>query len=241
MTKIPPKLLVFAIPCGIFFADPCIWRGFMSEAQQSARNNRKVKIFSALEVANICGVVNQTAINWIRSGHLKAFTTPGGQYRVYAEDLSAFLDKRGMRNSMDAFRHITGNAARETVLIIDHDRDMNNRLKAWFQTNFSGYEVFQALDGFDAGFRMAVSRPGIVFLNADLPGSGGFELAEKIKNDPRLGNPLVAAFVSENAEEAGRKPPAHRVDACFPRRLDLNELREFIENLEKRSRPAVTA
>jgi excisionase family DNA binding protein len=205
------------------------------------RNNQKVRIFSALEVANICGVVNQTAINWIRSGHLKAFTTPGGQYRVYAEDLSAFLDKRGMRNSMDALQLITGNAARETVLIIDHDWDMNNHLKAWFQKNFSGYEVFQALDSFDAGYRMAVSRPGIVFLNADLPGTGGFELAEKIKNDPYLGNPLVVAFVGENAEEAGRKAPARRVDACFPRQTDLNELREFIEALEKRYRLAVTA
>jgi CheY-like chemotaxis protein len=101
--------------------------------------------------------------------------------------------------------------------------------------------VFQALDSFDAGYRMAVSRPGIVFLNADLPGTGGFELAEKIKNEPRLGNPLVVAFVGENAEEVGGKVSAGRVDVCFPRRLDLNELREFIADLEKRSRLAVTA
>ena len=40
-----------------------------------AKGGRRVRIFSALEVANICGVVNQTAINWIRNGHLKAFTT----------------------------------------------------------------------------------------------------------------------------------------------------------------------
>jgi len=30
------------------------------------RKRKKVRIFSALEVANICGVVNQTAINWIK-------------------------------------------------------------------------------------------------------------------------------------------------------------------------------
>ena len=54
------------------------------------RNEKRVRIFSALEVANLCGVVNQTAINWIKTGHLKAFTTPGGQFRIYAEDLIAF-------------------------------------------------------------------------------------------------------------------------------------------------------
>ena len=42
----------------------------------------KSVVYSALEVANICGVVNQTAINWIRNKHLKAFSTPGGQFRV---------------------------------------------------------------------------------------------------------------------------------------------------------------
>ena len=62
-----------------------------------AKNGKKVRIFSALEVANICGVVNQTAINWIKNNHLKAFTTPGGQYRIYAEDLLEFLESRGMR------------------------------------------------------------------------------------------------------------------------------------------------
>ncbi|HUW42488.1 MAG TPA: helix-turn-helix domain-containing protein, partial [Rectinemataceae bacterium] len=62
-----------------------------------SKSAKKVRIFSALEVANLCGVVNQTAINWIRNGYLKAFTTPGGQYRIYAEDLTEFLDSRGMR------------------------------------------------------------------------------------------------------------------------------------------------
>jgi excisionase family DNA binding protein len=205
-----------------------------------AKNNQKVRIFSALEVANICGVVNQTAINWIRNGHLKAFTTPGGQYRVYEEDLSAFLDKRGMRNSFNALHLITGDSARETVLIIDHDWDMNNQLKTWFQKNFSGYEVFQALDGFDAGCRMVVSKPGIVFLNVGLPGVDGFELAKRIKNDPALGNPCVVAFVKEDAEKTGRQTSAW-VDACFPRQWDLNKLRETVEALEKRSRLAVTA
>jgi excisionase family DNA binding protein len=206
-----------------------------------AKNNQKVRIFSALEVANICGVVNQTAINWIRNGYLKAFTTPGGQYRVYAEDLSTFLDKRGMRNSVDTLHVIAGGSARETALIIDHDWDMNNRLKTWFQKKFPGYEVFQALDGFDAGYRMAVSKPGIVFLNVDLPGTDGFELAKKIKNDSSLGNPLIVAFVNEEPEEIGKRASAYWVDACFPRQPDLNGLQETVEDLERRSRLAVTA
>ena len=61
------------------------------------KKEKKIRIYSALEIAYICGVVNQTAINWIKKGYLKAFITPGGQYRVYAEDLYEFLKSRGMR------------------------------------------------------------------------------------------------------------------------------------------------
>ena len=32
------------------------------------KKRKRIKIYSALEVANICGVVNQTAINWIKNG-----------------------------------------------------------------------------------------------------------------------------------------------------------------------------
>ena len=60
----------------------------------------KPVIYSALEVANICGVVNQTAINWINNGYLTAFKTPGGQYRVYPDDLVNFMSSRNMHIPM---------------------------------------------------------------------------------------------------------------------------------------------
>jgi excisionase family DNA binding protein len=200
------------------------------------KNNQKVRIFSALEVANICGVVNQTAINWIRNGHLKAFTTPGGQYRVYAEDLSDFLDKRGMRNSLEVLH-----GTREAALIIDHDWNMNNRLKTWMQKNFSGYEVIQAFDCFEAGRRMSMSRPGIVFLNTDLPGINGFDLAKRIKEDPGLGSPIVIAFVNNDTGETDKNDSSAWINASFPRHVDLNKLYDIVEDLEKRYRLAVTA
>ena len=74
-----------------------------------AKDLNKTVVYSALEVANICGVVNQTAINWIRDGHLKAFSTPGGQYRVYRDDLIVFMQNRGMRMPDDFLAIIADN------------------------------------------------------------------------------------------------------------------------------------
>ncbi len=70
---------------------------------------KKKRMFSALEVANICGVVNQTAINWIKNGHINAFTTPGSQYRVYPEDFKAFLEERNMKVPAEIDEAIEGN------------------------------------------------------------------------------------------------------------------------------------
>ena len=58
---------------------------------------KKSVVYSAMEVAKICGVVNQTAINWIRNNYLKASTTPGGQFRVYPDDLVEFMEKNDMQ------------------------------------------------------------------------------------------------------------------------------------------------
>lgn len=57
----------------------------------------KRKVFSAHEVAEMCGVVNQTAINWIKQGKLPAYRTPGGQYRVYPDVLVSFMNALDMR------------------------------------------------------------------------------------------------------------------------------------------------
>ena len=113
--------------------------------------DKKVKIFSALEVANLCGVVNQTAINWIRTNHLKAFTTPGGQFRVYEEDLISFLETRKMRIPPELCTNMNAEVDIGLVLIVDDDRDLNTILKRLLERKMPNVRVAQAFDGFDAG------------------------------------------------------------------------------------------
>jgi excisionase family DNA binding protein len=220
-----------------------------------SKTTRKIRIYSALEVANICGVVNQTAINWIRNGYLKAFSTPGGQYRVYEEDLSNFLSGHGMRNSIAALHLVEKNSGErsgnvavagiavpggegETALIIDHERDSGGRLKKWLEDTFSDYEVLQARDGFEAGWLLRQRRPGLIFVNVDLPGVNIHDMARKIREDPTLGNPRVVALVPGNAGDALKAPWA---DAYFPRHLDGDQARDIILNLRQPLRIPVTA
>ncbi len=181
--------------------------------------DKKIRIFSALEVANICGVVNQTAINWIKNGYLKAFTTPGGQYRVYSEDLVEFLDSRGMRVPEELQAILDAQQKFSTMLVVDDDRELNDLMAQYMKRHFESIEVLQAFDGFEAGKILAESKPGIIILDIDLPGINGHKLCRSIKADSSFGDPVIIsvsglddpserdAILQEGANAFLSKPP----------------------------------
>ncbi len=196
-----------------------------------ARKEKKVRIFSALEVADICGVVNQTAINWIKNGFLKAFMTPGGQYRVYAEDLLAFLSSRGMRVPDELAETAAEGSLWDKILIVDDDESINTLLKRYLTRRMPDATVLQAYDGFEAGKQISVARPGVILLDIGLPGIDGHRLCRRIKEDPSLGAPIIIAITGLTDEDLESTVLAEGADAFFRKPLDLDKVREKIEEL----------
>lgn len=201
-----------------------------------AKNARKVRIFSALEVANLCGVVNQTAINWIRNGYLKAFTTPGGQYRVYAEDLMGFLDSRGMRIPEELEQYFKDDVDWNIIAIIDDDVELNNLLKRYFEKKLPKQKIVQANDGFEAGKLLSENRPGFVILDIDLPGLNGHQLCKRIKEDTLFGKPFIIAITGLDRPEEKETMLANGADAFFSKPLDFDSLIETITELSLKVR-----
>ena len=154
---------------------------------------RKRPVYSALEVARLCGVVNQTAINWIKSGHLKAFKTPGGQYRVYPEDLADFMASRKMQVPQEVVQAAAQKNKNQskTILIVDDDKGLNSVVAKYLEKTFEGVEIFQAFDGFEAGAICSQAKPGFVILDLDLPGVDGFSLCERLSKDDSFGRPKI--------------------------------------------------
>ncbi len=202
-----------------------------------AKADKKVRIFSALEVANICGVVNQTAINWIKNGYLKAFTTPGGQYRVYSEDLVEFLSSRGMRMPEELQRILEEQSAIDTVAIVDDDHDLNEMLTQYLGKEYPNFTIFQAFDGFEAGKLVAEHKPGVIILDIDLPGVNGHKLCKSIKEDSGLNNPIIISVSGLDDPEEEAQMLRDGADAFMAKPLELGKLTEMIEELiQKRSR-----
>jgi len=200
-----------------------------------AKSGRRVRIFSALEVANICGVVNQTAINWIRNGYLKAFTTPGGQYRIYAKDLAAFLDKRGMSASGEVLQVIIENANWDTFLIAA-EQSVNDNLKIQLGTMLSNYTIIQAHDWFEVGMKISGEKPGFILLDADLPGVDISKFIRTMRDDPSFGKPFVFLLTGSSISDASIQS-----DLIFSKPLDLNKLEVTMKILERQIDTAATA
>jgi two-component system OmpR family response regulator len=196
-----------------------------------AKNEKQVRIYSALEVARICGVVNQTAINWIKSGHLKAFQTPGGQYRVYAEDMVSFLTSRGMRVPADLTAGEAVQPDRDLVLIVDDDPQINTLLMRFLQKKDPGRRILQAFDGFEAGRLISDRRPEAVILDIGLPGIDGHGLCRRIKEDTGLARPVIVAISGLDQGADGAVILEEGADAFFPKPLDLERLETRLREL----------
>ena len=201
-----------------------------------AKGGRRVRIFSALEVANICGVVNQTAINWIRNGHLKAFTTPGGQYRIYAKDLAAFLDKRGMSASGEVLQVMMENADWNTFMIAA-DQSVNDILKVEIGRLFPGFSIVQAFDWFEIGRKITEEKPGFLLLDAELPGVDIQKFIRTVKEDPFYGRPNILLLTNNKSlssdDSANREKDSRHADAVFSKPLDVGKLETTMKIFER--------
>jgi len=194
------------------------------------KKNERTRIFSALEVANICGVVNQTAINWIKNKYLKAFTTPGGQYRVYADDLLVFLEERKMRIPPEYEAILRDGIKESSILVIDDDKDFNASLVNHLKKRFSDFTFYTAFDGFEAGATLQKVRPSVVILDLNLPGVDGITICKNIKNDEHLGKPIVIAISGFDSPKDRDAVLEAGAEGYFAKPIDMDDLSSAIEN-----------
>jgi len=183
---------------------------------------QKQRVYSALEVAKICGVVNQTVINWIRAGHLQASVTPGGQFRIYPENLKAFLDSKGMKVPEEVQALVT--PAVNSLLVVEDDRVYNDLLRAQLARAFPAAVLMAAYDGFEAGSALGVHKPRVVVLDLNLPGVDGMELCRRIKQEPGFEKPLVIGITASNDPGLEAQLRELGADAFFRKPFEVDSL-----------------
>ncbi len=186
---------------------------------------KKRRVFSALEVAKICGVVNQTVINWIRADHLKASMTPGGQFRVYPDDLRDFLVANKMRVPDELWELLNN----QELVVVEDDHVLNNLMTIQLGRAFPNLKISQAFDGFEAGSLLTACRPKAVVLDLNLPGVDGYEICRRLKTQQDFHDPFVAVVTAGDNPQAEADSKAAGADAFFLKPVPTEVLIETLK------------
>lgn len=152
------------------------------------------KPLSTTKVAAHCHVSHAAVCNWVKSGKLTAYRTPGGQYRIEPKVLFEFMKQHGMPIPDE----LTPQTAGRIVVVDDEPQILELATRALGEQG-AGYEVATAQDGYTAGKLVSSLRPALVLLDIRMPGIDGFAVCESIKSDPATKHTkvlIVSAFAT---------------------------------------------
>jgi len=188
-------------------------------------------VFTVNQVSELCKVSPQTIVNWIESGKLNAYKTPGGHRRITKSDLEEFLKAHNMPDfgispELDEEGH-----QMKKILVVDDDQVIVETITAGLEEDEHEYEVISAGDGFEAGIQVSHFKPDLLILDIMMPDIDGYDVCRKIKSSEETKDTKIIVLSGYLDEESYKKMREYGADLCFSKPLPLDKLREEIARL----------
>lgn len=160
-------------------------------------------LLTSHQVAGMLQVNPSSIGNWVTSGRLKAFRTPGGHRRIRGRDLVAFLEQHELPIP-PALAH----AMRRRVLWVEDDGDLRREAEMRLEPHERAVEVaFQ--DDLDAALlEVGSARPHLVVLSAGSDPERALRAVKCIKQHPALMQTevlLTAPSPRDSVDESARQ------------------------------------
>lgn len=158
-------------------------------------NFRKKEYYSPRDIATLCAVEISVAEGWLDAKQLPFVTLPGCHRRVSHTALDKFLSQgyvkpKGWLGEFSKFR----------VLIVEDDRDLLD-IMGDFLVDELRLEVKREPNGFSAGLQIASWQPDLILLDFVMPEVSGFEIMEKLRENPETRDIPVLAVTALKGED----------------------------------------
>ncbi|HEV8438162.1 MAG TPA: response regulator [Methylomirabilota bacterium] len=173
------------------------------------------------EIATACQVTIPTVKRWIAEGHLTAFRTAGGHYRITDAELARF---------QSAFKMPKEPVGQPRILIIDDDAQLLDSLVAALSWEH-GYKVEAAQDGYEGLIKVGIFHPHLLILDLRMPGIDGFHVCRKVKSDPDTQSVKVLAVTAYPEPNARDRILEAGADGFLEKPLHLEELKREVARL----------
>jgi len=191
-------------------------------------NENTRRFFTTSEVARYCAVTNDGILKWIKSGKLRAFSTPGGHYRVSAEDFRAFLNKFDMPVDETFFR---GFERRRPVLVVDDEPDIREIVRRLLSEMDEDMRIEEASDGYEAGIKIGALQPDLVIMDVMMPRVDGISLCRSIRENPKTESVKVLAITAFPEQDNVKKMYDAGADLCLIKPLQFERFRLEVTRL----------
>ena len=185
-------------------------------------NENGRRFFTTSEIARYCAVTNDGVLKWIKSSKLRAFSTPGGHYRISAEDFRAFLERFEMPVDESFFR---GSKKERTVLVVDDERDIRDIVRRLLEELDVDLRIEEAQDGYDAGIKIGNLQPDLVIMDLMMPRVDGFQLCRSIRENEETRTMKVLAITAFPEQENVKKMYDVGADLCLIKPLQLEHFK----------------
>ena len=180
------------------------------------------RFFTTSEVARYCAVTNDGVLKWIKSGKLRAFSTPGGHYRVAMDDFRAFLQKFDIPIDEAFFK---GAQKSRTVLVVDDEADIREIVRRVLSEVEPGLRIEEAVDGYDAGIKIGSLRPDLIVMDVRMPRVDGLSLCRSIRQNPDTKGIKILAITAFPEQDIIRRMYDAGADLCLIKPLQLEHFR----------------
>jgi excisionase family DNA binding protein len=124
---------------------------------------------------------------WIQQGKLAAFRTPGGHFRILADEFERFQKTHGFD---------TGTGEPLRVLVVDDQRAVAEVIVASLRAFHPSARMETAANGFEGLLKVGTFRPDVLLLDLGMPGMDGFEVCRQIKRDPVIRDTKVVVMTA---------------------------------------------
>jgi excisionase family DNA binding protein len=176
------------------------------------------RTYTTHDIAKVCDVYPSSVVNWIDSGKLKAYATPGGHHRVTREDLLSFLKRFDIPIPKKL-------SVRETrILVVDDDVEVTRVVARAFDRCGDAFATEACHSGIEALIRIGQEPPDLVILDIVMPKMDGLQVCKVLKSQPETRGIKIIAISGKKPPFNEKRPQEAKVDAFFRKPLDLIEL-----------------
>jgi two-component system OmpR family response regulator len=197
-------------------------------------NEEGRRFFTTSEVAKYCAVTNDGVLKWIKSGKLRAFSTPGGHYRVSSEDFREFLERYEIPIDETFF---SGTQKERSVLVVDDEPNIREIVRRLLNELEPGLRVEEACDGYEASIKIGSMEPDLVIMDVMMPRVDGISLCKSIRENPKTANIKVLAITAFPEQDNVKKMYDAGADLCLIKPLQFEHFRlEVVRLLNEAAR-----